>query len=119
LPINPITTTLRTTIPPRNQAERQTQAQPAPVLPLGPYYTTWGPTDCPMLGDNTPGAIGILARLDVFAMPIGIAYPVWLVAHRRGPAPTFRLVVDKFELPGRLICEGRRFVMLGETAEEL
>jgi hypothetical protein len=34
-------------------------------------------------------------------MPIGIAYPVGLVEHRRGPATTIRLVVNKNELPGR------------------
>ena len=53
------------------------------------------------------------------AMPIGIAYPVGLVEHRRGPAKTFRLVVGKVELPGRWICVGREFVPLGEAAEEL
>jgi hypothetical protein len=42
-----------------------------------------------------------------------------LVEHRRGPAQTFRLVVNKTELPGRWLCVGRRFVHLGEAAEEL
>jgi len=39
-------------------------------------------------------------------MPIGIAYPVGLVRHRKGPATTFRLVVGKVELEGRWICVG-------------
>jgi hypothetical protein len=52
-------------------------------------------------------------------MPIGIAYPVGLVEHRRGPAKTFRLVVNKVELEGRWLCVGREFVPLGEAAEEL
>jgi hypothetical protein len=53
------------------------------------------------------------------AMPIGIADPVGLVEHRRGPAQTFRLVVGKTELPGRWLCAGRRFVQLSEAVEEL
>ena len=52
-------------------------------------------------------------------MPIRIAYPVRLVAHRRGPAKTFRLVVGKVELPGRWICVEQEFIPLGEAAEEL
>jgi hypothetical protein len=52
-------------------------------------------------------------------MPIGIACPVGLVEHRRGPAQTFRLVIDKTELPGHWLCVGRRFVQVGEAAEEL
>jgi hypothetical protein len=56
---------------------------------------------------------------DRTAMPIGIAYPVRLVEHRRGPATTFRLVVGKVEMPGRGTCVGRESVPLGEAAEEL
>ena len=52
-------------------------------------------------------------------MPIGIAYPVGLVEHRRGVAKTFRLVVNKFEFEGRWICVNRKFVALGEAAQEL
>jgi hypothetical protein len=52
-------------------------------------------------------------------MPIGIEYPVGRVERRRGPATTFRLVVNETELPGRWLCVGRRFVRLGEAAEEL
>jgi hypothetical protein len=35
------------------------------------------------------------------AMPIGIAYPVGSVEHRRGPATTFRLVVNNVALQRR------------------
>ena len=52
-------------------------------------------------------------------MPIGIASTVGLVEHRRGPAKTFCLVVGKVDLPGRSICVGREFVLVGEAAEEL
>jgi hypothetical protein len=52
-------------------------------------------------------------------MPIGIAYPGGLVEQLRGPAKTFRLVVRKVELPGRWVCVGREFVLLGEAAVEL
>jgi hypothetical protein len=82
-----------------------------------PYLSNWGPLDGPILGYNCPGAMGVLAEGE--AMPIGIAYPVGLVEHRRGPAQTFRLVVNKTELLGRWLCIRRRFVQLGEAAEEL
>jgi hypothetical protein len=84
--------------------------------PRGPFYTNWGPLDGPILGESP--ALGVLAER-VGALPIGIAYPVGLVEHRRGPAKTFRLVVNKVELPGRWICVGRKFVPLGDAAEEL
>jgi hypothetical protein len=48
-------------------------------------------------------------------MSIGIAYSVGRVEHRRSPAQTFRLVVNKTKLPGRWLCVGRRFVQLGEA----
>jgi hypothetical protein len=83
-----------------------------------PYLSNWGPLDGPILGHDTPGAIGVLAQGDA-AMPIGIAYPVGLVEHRRGPAQTFRLVVNKTELPRRWLCVGRRFVRLGDASEQL
>jgi hypothetical protein len=50
-------------------------------------------------------------------MPIRITCPVVLVEHRWGPATTFRLVVNKTELPGRSLCVSRRFVQSGEMAE--
>jgi hypothetical protein len=94
----------------------QDPAQPAAPRPE-PYLSNWGPSNGPILGRDCPGAIGVL--VDGEAMPIGIAYPVGLVEHRRGPAQTFRLVVGKTELPERWLCVGRRFVQLGEAAEEL
>jgi hypothetical protein len=65
-----------------------------------PYVSNWGPRTGPIRGNDCPGAIGVLAEADA-AMPIGIAYAVGLVEHRRGPAQTFRLIVNKTELPGR------------------
>jgi hypothetical protein len=53
------------------------------------------------------------------AMLIGIVYPVGLVEHRRGPATTVRLVINKTELPAHWLCVPRQFVELGEAAEEL
>jgi hypothetical protein len=52
-------------------------------------------------------------------MPIGIAFPVGQVEHRRGPAATFRLMIDKVELEGRWLCVRREFIRLGDAAEEL
>jgi hypothetical protein len=91
-------------------------AQPSPPHP-GPFLSNWGPRTDPILGKDCPGAIGVLTEGE--AMPIGIAYPMGLVEHRRGPAQTFRLVVNKSELAGRWLCVGQRFVQLGEAAEEL
>jgi hypothetical protein len=50
-------------------------------------------------------------------MPIGIAFPVGQVAHRKGPAVTFRLVIGKAEMEGRWLCVGREFIRLGDAAE--
>ena len=84
--------------------------------PSGPFYTNWGPIDGPIL-DESP-ALGVLAER-AGGLPVGIAYPVGLVEHRRGRAKTFRLVVNKVELEGRWLCVGREFVRLGDAAEEL
>src|SRR3954447_26530050 len=89
-----------------------------PAPPAGPFFSTWGPVDGPILRGAHPPAIGVVATPGD-AWPIGIAYPVGTVAHRKGPAVSFRLVVDKVELDGRWICEARRFVLLGDAAEEL
>jgi hypothetical protein len=101
------------------------QASPA----RGPYFSTWGPHDGPVLRRDDPPALGVVAEpggawpIGIAepggAWPIGIAYPVGMVAHRRAPAATFRLVIDQVELEGRWVCVGREFVRLGEAAEEL
>jgi len=52
-------------------------------------------------------------------MLIGIAYPVGLVEHRRGPAKTFRPVVGKVEMAARWMRVGRESVPLVEAAVEL
>ena len=103
------------TDPRPSSAECDPTTDDAPA-PRGPFFTSWGPLDGPILGDSP--ALGVLADRKA-AMPIGIAYPVGLVEHRRGPAKTFRLVVGKVELAGRWICVGREFIALGEAAEEL
>jgi hypothetical protein len=90
--------------------------QPRPLATTLP--PAWRTRPGPIRGNDTVGAVGVLAEGDA-AMPIGIAYPVGLVEHHRGPAQTFRLVVNKTELPERRLCVGRRFVQSGEAAEEL
>jgi len=52
-------------------------------------------------------------------MPIGIAFPVGQVEHRRGPVATFHLMIGKVALEGRWLCMGREFIRLGDAAEEL
>ena len=52
-------------------------------------------------------------------MQIGITYPSGLLEHQRGPAKTFRLVVNRIELLESWICVGREFIQLGEAAAEL
>ena len=89
--------------------------RPEPSHPE-PYLSNFGPLDGPILGRDCPGAMGV--QVEGKLMPVGIAYPVGLVEHRRGPAQTFRLVIGKTELAGRWLCVGRRFVQLGEAEEE-
>src|SRR5438445_381685 len=80
------------------------QADPNDAPPsTGPFYSTWGPLDGPILGRDHPPALGVVGKAAP-GMPIGIAYPVGLVEHRRGPAKTFRLVIGKVELEGRWLC---------------
>jgi len=66
---------------------------------------------------TAPSAISVLSEGD--AMPIGVACSMRLVQHRRGSAQTFRLVVNRTEVPGLWVCAGRRFVPLVEAAAEL
>ena len=75
--------------------------------PTGPFFTNWGPLDGPILGPSP--ALSVLADRAAAELPIGIACPVGLVDHRRGPAKT----------SGRWLCVGREFIPLGEAAEEL
>jgi hypothetical protein len=92
---------------------------PEPAPPTsGPFFSSFGPADGPILARHESPALGVLASPDE-RMPIGIAFPTGLMAHRKGPAKTFRLVIGKTELSGRWICEGRRFVPLGDAAEVL
>jgi hypothetical protein len=95
----------------------QDELPPAPPHP-GPYYATFGPPNGPILRRDEPPALGVVADPNR-PMPIGIAYPVGQVEHRRGPAATFRLAIGKAELEGRWLCVGREFVRLGEAAEEV
>ena len=84
----------------------------------GPFFATWGSRSGPILRRDEPPALGVVAaRGD--AWPIGIAYPVGQVAHPKGPAATFRLVIDEAEVDGRWMCIGREFVRLGDAAEEV
>ena len=80
------------------------------------YLSNWGPQTGPILGNNYPGAIGVLDEGE--AMPIGIAHPAGLVEHRKELATTFGLVVNQTELPGHWLWIGRQFIALGEAAEE-
>jgi hypothetical protein len=89
---------------------------PAPSHP-GPYLSTWGPLDGPILRAANPPTLGVMVTGRLF--PIGMAFAGGAVAGRRGPICTFRLVVDKVELEGRWICDRQRFVKLGDAAEEL
>jgi hypothetical protein len=94
----------------------QPGAEPIPLS--GQFYSTWGPCDGPILGAHEPPALGVVDAPGAI-WPIGIAYPVGLVAHRRGPATTFRLIIRKVELEGRWLCVARQFLRLGDAAEPL
>jgi hypothetical protein len=51
-------------------------------------------------------------------LPVGIAFPVGWLPHRRGPVATFRLGVGKNELPGRWACVMLRFANLLKFYDE-
>jgi hypothetical protein len=74
------------------------------ALPLvGDYFATWGPLDGPILRRDEPPALGVVGEPGG-AWPIGMAFPVGQVAHRKGPAVTFRLMIGKVDtvpLPDR------------------
>jgi hypothetical protein len=70
-----------------------------------PYFSTWGPSDGPILGDHEPPALGVVTAPGE-AMPVGVAFPGGHVAHRKGPATTVRLVIGQTEPPGRWFCPG-------------
>jgi hypothetical protein len=85
----------------------------------GPYFSTSGPLDGPILGRDEPPAMGLLVVVPGSDCPFGLAYPAGLAGHGAGPAVTFRLVIDNTELPGRWLCIEREFVQLDEVAEKL
>jgi hypothetical protein len=90
---------------------------PAPE-PSGPFFSTWGPLDGPILRSDEPPAIGVVGEPGG-AWPIGMAFPTGQVEHRRGAAVTFRLIIRKVELEGRYLCLRREFVRLGDAAEDV
>src|SRR4051795_6992887 len=57
---------------------------PAPE-PTGPFYSTWGPLDGPILRRAESPAIGVVGEPGG-AWHIGMAFPAGQVEHRRGPA---------------------------------
>lgn len=63
---------------------------------------------------NAAIAPGVIDALEAI-QPIGTAYPAGLGKHRRGPAKTFRRVVNKEELAACWNCAGRKFIELGEA----
>ena len=105
---------------PQNRSSLIIDVMPDPDTnpPSGPYFSTWGPLDGPILGCDDCSALDVVSYRSAGWL-VGNAYSVGLVAHPQGPAKTFRLVLGKVELPGRWICVGREFVHLGEVAEEL
>jgi hypothetical protein len=56
---------------------------------------------------------------DLLAVQSDLLDPPRLARQDELVAATFRLVVNKTELPGLWVCIGRRFVPLAEAAEEL
>jgi hypothetical protein len=85
----------------------------------GPYFSTSGPLDGPILSRDEPPAMGLLVVVPGSYCPFGMAYPAGLADHGGTRAVTFRLVIDNTELPGRWLCIGREFVQSEEAAEKL
>jgi hypothetical protein len=82
------------------------QADPPPAPePTGPFYSTWGPLDGPILRSDEPPTIGVVGEPGG-AWSIGMAFPTGQIEHRRGPAVTFRLVVGDLEPEERWPCWG-------------
>src|SRR4051812_28207780 len=83
------------------------------ATPSGPFFTSWGPLDGPILDAPTRAApyiptLGLHA--DPMGLPIGMAFHSGRLDLGRHAVATFRLKIGKAELPGRYVCVGRRFV---------
>src|SRR4051812_1613217 len=82
-----------------------------------PYFATWGPTDGPIRMSDAPPALGVVTDPDAPPMPVGIGFPVGHLPHWRGPVVAWRLEVDQVELPGRWVCDRRRFIPVEDWEE--
>src|SRR4051812_34120922 len=65
----------------------------APQHP-GTYHATGGPWDGPILRRDDPPTLGVVTSPGT-PMPIGVAYAVGQVMHRKGVAVTFRLAIGE------------------------
>ena len=86
--------------------------------PSGQYFATTGATKGLILGWDDWPTLGVVDAPGS-VQRIGTAQATGWVQYRTGPVTTFRLVVDKTELPGPWVCLARRFVPLAEAAGEL
>jgi hypothetical protein len=92
--------------------------QPAP-LRSSKYFSTAGPINGPILRLDAWTTVLEVVDAPTLGRIIGIAYASGCVQYGDGRVMTYRLAVNKTELPGRWVCIGRRFVGVDEAAEEL
>lgn len=85
--------------------------------PTGPWYANYGPTSGHILFGTAP-VMGVLGSPSGGA-PLGIAWLAGSIPSTRGPVQLWRLEVGKRELEGRWVVKDRRFVRLGDAAEEV
>jgi hypothetical protein len=92
--------------------------QPAPPR-SGQYFSTIGPFDGPIVRLDAWTTVLSVVEAPASVRTIGIAYAAGCVQYGDGRAMTYRLAVNKTELPGRWLCIGRRFVPLGDAGAVL
>jgi hypothetical protein len=83
---------------------------PAPPC-FSQYFSNIGPTTGPIFRWDYWPTLGVV-NAPASLRTIGTAYSTGWVQHRNAPVKTYRLVVNRTELPGRWLCVGREFVQL-------
>jgi hypothetical protein len=92
--------------------------QPAP-LRSSKYFSAAGPINGPIFRLDAWTTVLEVVDAPTSGRIIGIAYASGCVQYGDARVMTYRLAVNKTELPGRWVCIGRRFIPLSEMAEEL
>jgi hypothetical protein len=79
------------------------------------YFTTWGPSDGPILFRDHAPVMSLVRKpnpVGMDACPVGTAQCIGWLEGTEPPVALFRLVVGHQELPGHYVCDRRRLVAL-------